>query len=504
MHKGLIALAWLAGLVGCTRSGSTDEEPAPATVPEAVEPAVSKVDPPPEVEPRPDATAKQEARSDSPSQERLAEDEGPAEEETPAEIVIAEHRVGATVPLFQREGRSVGSLLFGAVSPVSGADLRDPGTIAKKLGAAPTMFRGTLTYRVGGDPVFELSMGDDSVSGRLVDARVQTMDGVKVGMSFAALLEQVPKPTCTFEGGAGGELVVCELQHGLQAAFRSTHDGFYDLPRPPSDDDVREAVGKASVESISFHATGAAAPERPAPLPDPGIDAVLPAGVYWHPYSPCDLRRAPKHCIDPSHAVIDGTYDVEAARERLPTLSREGLAPGYPLVVHTDELGISEGHPGVVLVWGLFASEAAARRWQGDHRPDAKLVAVDVRDKGDDAREQQHVVVRIRPGRGVPAMRGGKPGCKLREHDFFVEKSVTMEDLRIEGGDFELRCPDGKPASVRRQDTLFEATYGTTDTGTPALWQLDMVECDAGIFKRWKLDARGIPTGRPQTISHDC
>lgn len=96
-------------------------------------------------------------------------------------------------------------------------------------------------------------------------------------------------------------------------------------------------------------------------------DDALPAGLYgqW-PYE----SAVCEYCEAPRHALLWAVHaDPEAARADVENLTQKDLdlQPGYPLVVHTDELGITpDGYDGIAVVLGLFATRDDAEASRDD------------------------------------------------------------------------------------------------------------------------------------------
>jgi hypothetical protein len=122
-----------------------------------------------------------------------------------------------------------------------------------------------------------------------------------------------------------------------------------------------------SPPSVVPEATAAAAP-LPTPFRRPGIEP-LPSGVYYglHTYRPCihidDVDDSAPICTPPTHVVIAGVHPAAKEAERAARKADAlDLAPGYPFVVHTDDLGIEP--PGIAVVVGQHRSASDAEAWR--------------------------------------------------------------------------------------------------------------------------------------------
>jgi hypothetical protein len=244
---------------------------------------------------------------------------------------------------------------------------------------------------------------------------------------------------------------------------------------------------------------------------------VLPAGIYFrhHTYSTCS------GCPAPTSAVIAGVFATErAAGEAAARVPADRLQVGYPLVVHTEELGLADASAeGIVVVEGLFASDAEALRFLDGLRdllPDARVapladaeVAFErLSTKKLNPGSPRRLVVRIAAGPPVPAFDRGQidaeadqprqvldtrrdpktraqPICALPPGAIFVAEDGELHHY------YEwapVRCPGGQPAYVRWQSTLLGATIRKTGSGA-RLRQVIGAECDEPSFGSWRYDA---------------
>jgi hypothetical protein len=109
-------------------------------------------------------------------------------------------------------------------------------------------------------------------------------------------------------------------------------------------------------------------------------------------------------------------------RAHAKTIARNGLAAGYPQVVHSDELGLAD-RTGVAVVLGLFANEAAAEAW-----------------------------------------RAGTPSCTRDGGDFAVLTDRAATEHVYEAVPFT--CPNGSAVFVAWGDTLLGAMIGPRCTAS--------------------------------------
>ncbi len=244
---------------------------------------------------------------------------------------------------------------------------------------------------------------------------------------------------------------------------------------------------------------------------------VLPAGVYFrhHTYSTCE------GCAAPSAAVIAGVFGgVREAEQAVRKVSAGRLAVGYPLVVHSEELGLADASAeGIVVVLGLFSADAEALRFLDEVRgelPGARVAPLADSDvafarfgsKKTNQGSPRRVVVRIAAGAPVPAFARAEvdeeadrprkildtrrdprthaaPLCALEPGALYV---ATDEELRHYYEWAPVRCAGGEPAYVRWQATLLHATIRHA-AGGYRLRQVTGAECDEPSFGEWRYDA---------------
>jgi hypothetical protein len=195
------------------------------------------------------------------------------------------------------------------------------------------------------------------------------------------------------------------------------------------------------------------------------------------------------------------------------------VAPGYPLVVHTDELGVVPSElpaEGIALVGGLFESTAEARVFSA-RQSSARVVRLLSADEafaelsrkyGDATRHL--FIARISAGPPVPAYERSGIDPQGEEVPVIGEEPHKLEELcRIAPGSiFLVRHEDmlhprewvpvdceGKPAYVRWTDTLVEASIVPRQQGMLCLIQVMSVSCDAPELGYFRYDAQGRHPG---------
>lgn len=145
-------------------------------------------------------------------------------------------------------------------------------------------------------------------------------------------------------------------------------------------------------------------------------------------------------CKAPTTAVIIAlTDDPAITKKSLATLAKTKLPEGYPMVMHTDELGVlKDSIEGVATVIGLFADvdDAAAwtRRW-GDRLP--PMAMIPLRPRGWKPAENARRVIHVAKGEPVPAFTAeaidagaAEPSCTLAAGSFYFD---TARDAVREG-----------------------------------------------------------------------
>jgi hypothetical protein len=258
-------------------------------------------------------------------------------------------------------------------------------------------------------------------------------------------------------------------------------------------------------------AGGEPPPEAAFPVAQP-VAGVLPAGLYFRNGY---LRYATERdWPDPTCAAALGPFTDEAAADRALQVGAPAAgAPGYPLVLHTEQLRLADRDAyGVVIVLGLYADAAAARA----HVAASGLVEARVlplmdfesslaaenwaAGDGTDRFGPVKYVVRLAPGPAVPAYaRAGMealdarratdtdespiaPACMLEAGSWFV---VGYEELWEVGRRWApVRC-GGEPAFVPWTATLLETLVEPLAGGGWRMVQVGDVSCDVACFCEW-------------------
>jgi hypothetical protein len=253
--------------------------------------------------------------------------------------------------------------------------------------------------------------------------------------------------------------------------------------------------------------------------PDP-----LPAGIYFRrlsSYTPChhvDDGEARGLCTDPTHAVIASeiastSLDARRVASRVATLP---LSPGYPVVTHSDEVGIAGERRGIVFVLGLFANEAAATALRQRLGAGSEVVRL-LDDEQAQARAERFAAgadhgpqaTRLRSGAGVTVYRGvmqpplddddgelelppdgGEPDRHLPLQPLCTLPAGSPVLARPQRWSFgyyswlPVTCDDGRPGWVRWSETMMH----TTVTRVPGEDRFEIIrlvgaECDSPIFE---------------------
>ena len=235
----------------------------------------------------------------------------------------------------------------------------------------------------------------------------------------------------------------------------------------------------------------------------------LPAGIYFrgHAADSCAGWRSEPDCPRPTAAVLLGVYpsgdSAQAALAGLPA----GLSLGYPLVVHTDELGLADDKvAGVAVVLGLFVDGRAAAAWLAATPvvgaravPLADLDVAFARLGPSGPRRAVH----IDPGPPAPAFSAeeladieSSPGerqptqvvCTVPAGSVFL-----VEPDELLGAYFHFapaRCGYRK-VYVPWTRTFLDATVVPEPDGSYHLVQAVDASCDATAFNEWSFDAAG-------------
>ena len=268
-------------------------------------------------------------------------------------------------------------------------------------------------------------------------------------------------------------------------------------------------VSVAGSSSLSSSCWGAA----PAISP-------LPAGDYFRPwYSTCPW------CPRPNVAVVAGIFDSDAEAAAVVARIPAGLPFGYPLVLHSAELGLADRtRAGVVVVVGLFGDVASARSWRdarGAAFPPTSLQAL----MSEEAFSQSLAaklnpgtppksVVRIAPGAPVPAFterelvklgegvawrrshaKPSHPVCLVPPGAIFT---VGEADFQFTYRWAPVRC-GAELAYVAWEKTMHKSTVVPAANETFHLVQVtDIASEDEPVYSEWLFDADGrhpLPRG---------
>ncbi len=278
----------------------------------------------------------------------------------------------------------------------------------------------------------------------------------------------------------------------------------------------------------------AAAPITDTPPTMPVADAraagFLPAGLYFRNGY---LRwiHLEEGWPNATHAVVVGPFpDAREAQKTIEALAFPPLPPGYPMALHSDELGLlDETKVGVVVVLGFFAEKAAADAWRTGHPiPDARVEALaDLEtafdremalegDFGEDMSGPLRLVFQIVPGDPVPAYpRGAVDAAEDAHFNWATEDSRGPDPLVqapteplciVQPGDLFLvryreaiytyyrwapvHCGE-EPAYVPWIMTTKNSVVVPQEDGTYRMIQVGEVQCDVACFCEWTLDDSG-------------
>ena len=270
--------------------------------------------------------------------------------------------------------------------------------------------------------------------------------------------------------------------------------------------------------------TSSPAGREPAPtavagaLPVPKAAArPLPAGLYFRGYDTCGDCEMPTHVVLAEVLATPGA--AEAAVAAIPAAATS--TPGYPLVVHSDELGVVGGDHGIVIVLGLFGSAQAADAWAVAHAPRSRVLAL--LDNESDVEGAK--VVRIAAGVPVAAYDRRaveRVDASLEERTWSTRAEWTaalragVEALEpacmLAPGAIQLWEPDVNfthwyawapvqcgdvEAYVAWANTSLTTTVIPLADGSHEIVQVAGAECDTPILARWPWSPGGKSTGDP-------
>lgn len=259
-------------------------------------------------------------------------------------------------------------------------------------------------------------------------------------------------------------------------------------------------------------------PPADATTADRATAGVLPAGLYFRNgyLRYATLREWP----DPTCAAALGPFaDEAAAGEALRRAAPAAAGPGYPLVLHTEELRLADRDAyGIVIVLGLYADAEAARALvEASGLADARVLPLmDYESSlsveswtapdGTDRFGPVKYVVRLAPGAAVPAYSRRSieemdarretdaaenpvaPLCTLEPGSWFV---ADHDDLWEVGRDWApVRCGD-EPAYVPWTATLLETLVEPLEGDGWRMVQVGGVACDVPCFCEWPVREDG-------------
>ena len=401
----------------------------------------------------------------------------------------------------------------GSGEAITGLHLRDPGAVAERLGlfVVPSRFGTAMAAREGGKPALVLDESDATVHVTVSGTQLATPAGVAVGMRYDDIVAKVPDTKCRAEPGEGGEFLYCEVDVGVFAVIeapKGVGEDWDDAVLDPAK--AEKLAGKAKISALDAWYSDVPLPSTKTAVVTALADdkGVLPAGVSWNgdTYPVCETEPTPQRCLRPRAAVVTGVFDEAEAGKQLAAVDRDGLAPGYPLVVHTDELELeSADRRGVAIVLALFARPDAAEAW-AKSRTSTEVLPIVAQPVTDGGRKR---VARLRPGT-VPAHakdelgqidHGVDPGEKVCELP--GGSLAVFEDTEgVVYASIPVTCPDGTKAFVRWWDTMVFTTVGDDPSGKPRAWQLVGAECDEPRFAHWRW-ANGARVGQPTIVEGD-
>ncbi len=279
---------------------------------------------------------------------------------------------------------------------------------------------------------------------------------------------------------------------------------------------VGSGCGGAGAPAPASESTPAPAPEAAARAAEAATAApagVLPAGLYFRDHV---YKSICEDCAAPTAAAVAGVYgDAAAAQAAVARVAAMRLAPGYPLVLHSDDLGFTSAKVrGVAVILGLFRTTAEARGWLTSANPpggsrvlalldaDAAFARLDAQ-RGDTAGIETPRIVRIDAGPPAPAWSrreldawhdaensgeppdpyAAEPACTIAPGTIFL---LDREEMwRYDPEHLPVTCPGGEPALVRKDRTLLDAAIIARPDGTAELHQVMSVTCDHPDIQTW-------------------
>ena len=242
------------------------------------------------------------------------------------------------------------------------------------------------------------------------------------------------------------------------------------------------------------------------------VEGELPAGSY---FTHATYSSLCPECATPYSALVEWVADEGAATDALNRYESAGLAPGYPFVLHADELGEANAPQELAVVLQLFDGngEAAACWLEESGYADAVVISLEYGDdvfrrlftesEGDEVIFQRAVQIETGgPAVSAEALNGisfndlatvdpaNLPAlCEVERNDVFVVESFRMFSHGY--GWVPVWCPDGL-AYVRRTSTRVDTIV--SDGGTR---QVVDVQCDSAYVESWSTDADRTQDGNP-------
>jgi hypothetical protein len=242
----------------------------------------------------------------------------------------------------------------------------------------------------------------------------------------------------------------------------------------------------------------------------------------------------------PTHAILlEGPVDEAGAAEAMDGIPAGALDPGYPLVVHTDELGLVDpGLEGIVLVVSLQESLEKAEAWLAGRDVEARIEPL-LDEEGywkrlgllDDSQSDElsglprFMVVQVDAGDPTPAfardrvdgvMEGMGDRCKAEDlHDVppwpelcqVRGGAVFLMDVRqYQRGHWYHWAPvtcEGADAYVSWRATRLGTVILPSGPAAYRMIQVGGASCDMPCYCEWEVDGSGIKV-RDGTVSERC
>lgn len=262
--------------------------------------------------------------------------------------------------------------------------------------------------------------------------------------------------------------------------------------------------------------TGTAA-RTPTPV------APLPAGTYFRGYDTCG------GCTTPTHVVLAAIVQTpQAAHDVIAALPTKSLSPGYPLVVHTDEIGLVDPQRGIAIVVGLFGDAEAADAWAAELGVRTTVLPLLAADQWSPRASGNTRVVRVavptanayerRAVERIEAELQDRQWNTLEEADRALRERVlalvpactlalgslqlwtSNDDHRIPWYQWApVHCAD-REAYVAWRDTWLDSSIVQASPGVHEVVQVTGAECDSPILRGWSWTAQGKSTAEPTKL----